>query len=113
MSSGEFIGNNMEFTVDVISDVIIYFNKVGNDSDTEKYPDSSDTSKTSTAKRISIRPNQTIQLVEENGIAFKDSVTILINTEYTERRELAMLNSIKLRTTVSGTTIRVRWHGGY
>ena len=113
MGSGEFVGNNMEFTVDAISDVTVYFNRVGNDSDTEKYPHASDTSKSFTAKRISIRTNQTIQLVEQNEIAFKDPLTIIINTEYRERRDMAMINSIKLRTTVAGTTIRIRWHGGY
>ena len=108
-----YVGNNVEFTVDVISDVTIYFNQTGNDSDIVRYPDSSDTKKTATAKRISIRPNQTIQIVGMNNLTFKDPITVIINTEHKERFDNPILNSIVLRTSVTGTTIRLRWHGGY
>ncbi len=111
-SSGELIGNNMEFTIDAVSDVTIYFNQTGDDTDTEKYPDSSDSSKAFTAKRISIRPKKTIHIVSMNGVTFKNPITVLLNTEYREKRNLAMINKMVIRTNATETLVRIRWHGG-
>lgn len=108
------VGNNMEFTVASISDVTIYFNKVGNDTDAEKYPHTSDINQTASCRKFTLRPNQTIQIVGMNGITFKDPVTVIINTAWTERfseKFSAPIYKLVLRTTVADTTIRLRWHG--
>ena len=107
-----FVGNNMEFTVADISDVTIYVAQIGNDTDNAKYPSTSDTKQTASARKFTLRANQTIQILGMNAITFKDPVTVIINTAWTERFNNTILSKMVIRTTVANTTIRIRWHGG-
>mgnify|MGYP001584460985 FL=1 len=111
-----YVGNNMEFVVASISDVTIFFNNTGADSDTEKYPHNSNINQAASARKIAIRPNQTIQIVGMDNVTFKDPITVIINTTWTERfseRFGKPISKMILRTTIADTTIRIRWHGGY
>ena len=110
------VGNNMEFSVSVISDVTIYFNQKGTDTDIAKYPHASDINQTASARKFTLRANQTVQVVGINNVTFKDPITVILNTVWTERFDPkfnAPINKMIIRTTVTDTTIRIRWHGGY
>ena len=107
-----YVGNNMEFTVASISDVTIYFAQTGNDTDTAKYPHTSDSKQTASARKFTLRPNQTIKIVGMNNITFKDPTTVIINTAWTERFNNTILSKMVIRTETADTTIRLRWHGG-
>ena len=113
MTYGEFVGNNMEFVVADISDVTIYFNEVGTNTLTDRYPHTSDNTKKFTAKRFLLRADQTIQILSINDFIFTDPVTVILNTPYRETREQGFITKMKIRTTVVNTLVRVRWHGGY
>ena len=111
------VGNNMEFSVATAgTDVTINFNQTGNDTDTAKYPHTSDKNQTASCRKFTLRPNQTISILGMNEITFKDPITVIINTAWTERFDPkfnAPINKMKIRTSVDNTTIRIRWHGGY
>ena len=110
------VGNNMEFAVNSISDVTIYFNKVGTSTETEKYAHETDINQTASCRKFTLRPNQTIQIVGMNNVTFRDPITVIINTAWTERFDPkfnAPINKMVIRTTVASTTVRLRWHGGY
>ena|SRR3990167_2958148 len=109
------VGNNMEFSVaSIATEVTINFNKIGTDSDTEKFPHATDINQCASCRKFTLRANQTITIIGMNGITFKDPVTVIINTAWTERfseKFSAPIYKLKIRTTVDNTTIRIRWHG--
>ena len=110
-----YVGNNMEFTVDAISDVTIYFNKIGTDSDTENYPSSSDLNQTASCRKFALRADQTILIVGMDNITFKNPITVVLNTPWVEKFDTkynAPISKMVIRTTVTGTAIKLRWHGG-
>jgi len=110
------VGNNMEFSVANVSDVTVYFNQTGTDTDTAKYPHSSDNSQTASCRKFSLRANKTIQIVGMNNITFKDPITVILNTTWTERFDPkfnAPINKLVIRTTTTSTDVKLRWHGGY
>ena len=114
--TAHYVGNNREFTVNDISDVTLHFNQIGSDTDTVKYAHASDESKRAAARKFTLRANQTVQILGMDGITFTDPTTIIINTAWTERfsdKFGKAISSMAIRTTVTGTTVRIRWHGGY
>ncbi len=105
--SSELVGDNIEFSAVGIGDYEIFFNTTETDTEFKKYPKSENRF---TARRISLRPNQTINVLGLNGRTFTNPATVTLNTEYRERRDTAMLNRIKIRTTVANTSIKIRWN---
>ena len=111
-----YVGNNMEFSVDAISDVTIYFNKIGNDSETEKYPSISDLNQTASCRKFALRADQTIQIVSMDNVTFKNPITVVLNTAWVERFDTkynAPIAKMVIRTATAGTAVKIRWHGGY
>ena len=102
----EFTGDNIEFTAVDIGDYTIYLNKTEIDTATEKYAQNNP----ATARRISIRGDQSMLQLGENGVTFTNPMTIIANKEATEKRDVPFLSQIKLRTTVANTAIKVRWN---
>lgn len=100
----ESVGDNIEFTAVAIGDYTLVFNATGTDSEFIKYA-----TNTITAGKFIIRTNQSALLVEENGIAFTDPITIILNKSHTETRNTPAISKIKIRTTVANTAIKVRW----
>ena len=115
--SAQSIGNNRNFIVATAgTEVTLYFNKTGNDTDTEKYAHASDSTKTASARKWNLRANQTIDVIKVDDLTFTDPLNIILNTAWTERMDPKFnspISKITIRTSVDNTTIRVRWHGGY
>jgi len=104
-------GDNKEFYVADISDVTVYIGKSGktsaDDTATERYFNNAMTPIAS-ASKLSIRNDQTIQIVSMNGVTFTDPITIIINKGHTEIFDSPIIYKIVLRTTVVNTLIRMR-----
>ncbi len=104
-------GENKEFYVADISDVTVYIGKSGytsaNDTATEKYFNNA-MSPIPSASKISIRSDQTVQIVSMNAVIFTDPVTVIINKGHTELFDTPMIYKLVLRTTVANTLIRLR-----
>ncbi len=101
-------GDNIEFTAVEVGEYEIFLthntNTSANDTATEKYPDNP-----KTARKFQIRTNQSIDLLELNGVAFTNPIAILINKAHIEARNNASIFKMKLRTGVANTAIKVRW----
>ena len=115
--SAQSIGNNRTFTVSAIgTEVTIYFNQVGNDTDTLKYAHASDLTKSASARKWWLRANQTLQITKIDDLELTDPIDVIINTNHIERMDPkfnAPVSKITIRTQTADTTVRVRWHGGY
>ena len=114
--SAQSIGNNRTFTVVDISDVTIYFNQIGNDTDITKYAHSSDTSKSASARKWNLRANQTLQIIKIDDLTLTDPIDVILNTSWTERMDPkfnAPISKMTIRTQTVNTTVRIRWHGGF
>ena len=114
--SAQSIGNNRTFAVAAISDVTIYFNQIGTDTDIVKYAHSSDLAKSASARKWNLRANQTLQIIKIDDLELTDPIDVILNTSWTERMDPkfnAPVSKIIIRTQTADTTVRVRWHGGY
>lgn len=115
--SAQSIGNNRTFTVASIgTEVTIYFNQVGSDTDTVKYAHQSDSSKSASARKWNLRANQTLQIIKIDDLTLTDPIDVILNTSWTERMDAkfnAPVSKITIRTQAADTTVRIRWHGGY
>lgn len=115
--SAQSIGNNRNFTVVTAgTEVTIYFNRIGTDSETEKYAHATDLTKTASARKFNIRATQTIQIISMDDLIFTDPIDVILNTSWTERMDPkfnAPISKMKIRTATDNTTVRLRWHGGY
>ena len=97
--------DNIEFTAVDIDTYTIWLNKTGTDTATVKFP----TANPVTARKIQIRTDKNTDLVEMNLLAFTDPVQITADTSHIEQRNVPTLNTFKIRTTATNTTIKVRW----
>ena len=114
--SAASIGNNRTFVVAALSDVTIYFNQIGNDTDILKYAHASDLSKSASARKWNLRANQTLQIIKIDDLTLTDPIDIILNTSWTERMDPKFnspVSKITVRTQTADTTVRVRWHGGF
>ena len=104
MATGDFVGDNIEFTAIEIGDYTIYCIE-GTDSEFTKYAQNN----TGTAKKFSLRTDQTVTILKENGITFSDPITVILNKEYVEKEDVAFLTSITLRVATASTAIKFRF----
>ncbi len=111
----EGLGDNIEFTAVATGDYEIFLqhnsNTSANDTEFEKYPDNPDGTDGSgkTARKFTLRTNQSVDIVELNGVAFTDPITVIINKAHTELRNTPIIFKMKIRTGVANTAIKVRW----
>ena len=114
--SAQSIGNNRTFVVAALSDVTINFNRVGNDTDTEKYAHASDILKSASSRKWWLRANQTLQIIKIDNLILTDPIDVILNTNHIERMDPkfnAPISKITIRTQTADTTVRIRWHGGF
>jgi len=98
-------GDNIEFTAVNIDDYEITFNKTGTDTATSKFVENNPR----TARKFTIRANETTLLVQLNKVIFTNPSTITIDQPHREIRNVPLINKMKLRTTVANTAIKIRW----
>ena len=107
-------GDNKEFGVAAISDVTVYVDSTNtstNDTATAKYFDnnlSDSGAGQDEARAISIRSDQTIQIVSMNDTTFTDPITIIADKGHRETFDRHWLRKLVIRTTVANTNIRIR-----
>ena len=114
--SAQSIGNNRTFTVVDISDVTIYFNQIGNDTETSKYAHATDISKTASARKWNLRGTQTLQVIKIDDLTLTDPLDVILNTAWTERMDPKFnspVSKMTIRTQTANTIVRIRWHGGF
>ena len=75
-----------------------------NDTEFAKYSDNS-----LTARKFTIRTNQSVDLVQLNEIVFTNPTTIIINKAHREIRNSPIISKMILRIGVANTNIKVRW----
>ena len=115
--SAQSIGNNRNFIVATAgTEVTLYFNKTGNDTDTEKYAHASDSTKTASARKWNLRANQTVEIIKIDDLTLTDTIDVILNTSWTERMDPKFnspVSKITIRPQTADTTARVSWHGGF
>ena len=108
-------GDNIEFTASAIGDYEIFLqhneNTSANDTEFKKYPDVQFgvDGFGATAKKFLIRTDKNTDLVEINGIAFTNPITIVTDKAHREERSNAFVFKLKIRTSATDTMIKVRW----
>ena len=113
--ANEVPGDNIEFTASAIGDYEIFLqhneNTSANDTEFKKYPDVQfgiDGFGT-TARKFFIRIDKNTDLVEMNGIAFTNPITMVADKSHKEERTNAFAFKLKIRTLSTDTMIKVRW----
>lgn len=108
-------GDNKNFAVDGTKTVTIYIdhsNTSADDTDTEKYFDntlSDSGAAQDEAKAISIRNDQTIQIISMNETTFTDPIDVILNKGHRETWDKAWLRKLVIKTTVAaGTTTNLK-----
>ena len=109
------IGDNIEFTAVAIGDYEIFMqhndNTSANDTEFKKYPDNQNGigGSGATASKFIVRADASIDLVELNGVALTDPITIVADKSHAELRNTPIIFKMKLRTGATNTAIKVRW----
>ena len=104
MPPNESDGDNIEFTASAIGDYIIWLSETGTDSEFTKF-----TENPSSAQRFQIRADKNSQLVSINALTFTDTVTITADQNHIERRNTPTITRMTIRTTQTGTKLKIRW----
>ena len=103
-------GENREFTSTAVEDITIIFvdatKTSADDTQTTKYVDNP-----SAVSKFFLRNNQTIQIVSINDITFTEPITVVLNKGHVERWDAPIIYKMVLRTTIAGTSIKIRTHG--
>jgi len=111
----EAIGDNIEFTASAIGDYEIFLQHntltSADDEEFKKYPDNQDGIGGSgqTARKFIIRIDKNTDLIELNGVAFTDPVTMVADKSHREERNVPTVFKMKIRTNSADTTIKIRW----
>ena len=110
------VGDNIEFTAVAIGDYEIWLShntkNSSNDTEFTKYSDvqlDTEGGFGVTARKFTIRTNQTADLVELDGIAFTNPAAIIKNKAHIETRNTPSIFKMKIRTATANTTVKVRW----
>jgi len=110
MAICEGLGDNLEFSVENAGDEVTITlnssNTSANDTATQKYADSA-----VRAIKYHLRNSQAIEILEYNGTALTDPISIPKNKGHKEEFGIPILISIKIRVSTANTNIKLRYVG--